>query len=160
MRFEPAIRQEGEVNVKRVLKWASLLIAVIVVGGFLWAIDFITLQGEWTIYTVECRQGTWNGDQCTGKLTAANPYRFRALKRRGEVLFWAVGSTEPSGRLAPCLIENRSNWTCKAGADSPRSITLAMVKGQPVADAAANTRPYHAVSKLKWMLLRYGNADQ
>jgi hypothetical protein len=35
-----------------------------------------------------------------------------------------------------------------------------MAKGRPVADPAANTRPFHAVSKFKWMLLKYGTAAQ
>jgi len=145
------------VIVSRALKFAPFLLVAIMVGVFLWGIDYITLQGEWTVYTVECRQGTWNGDQCTGKLQASDRYRYRALKRRKEVLFWVPGSTEPSGRLAPCEVENRSNWTCKPNADSPRSITLVMSKGRPVPDPAADTRPFHAVSKMRWMLLKYGS---
>ena len=137
------------------MKFAPFLIVAIMFCALLWSVDFITLQGEWTVYTAECKQGTWNAEQCTGTLVAADRYRFRALKRRKEILFWIPGSTEPSGRLAPCEIENRSNWTCKPGADSARSITLEMSKGNAVSDPAANTRPFHAVSKLKWMLLKY-----
>jgi hypothetical protein len=144
----------------RVVLFAPFLIVAVMIGVFLWGIDFITLQGEWTVYTVECKQGTWNGDQCTGKLAVSDRYRFRALKLHREVLFWILGSAEPSGRLTPCEIENRANWTCKANADSPRSITLAMSKGHPVSAPAADTRPFHAVSKLKWMRLKYGNAAQ
>ena len=136
------------------------LIVVIMFGAMLWSVDFITLQGEWTIYTVECKQGIWNGEQCTGKLAASDRYRFRALKRRKEVLFWVVGSTEPSGRLTPCEIESRSNWVCKASADSPRSITLVMSKGHAVPDPTVNTRPFHAVPKLKWTLLKYADLMQ
>jgi len=139
------------------LKFAPFVLVMVMIGVFLWGIDFITLQGEWTVFTVECKQGEWQGDRCTGDLAASDRYRFRTLKRRGEVLFWVLGSTEPSGRLAPCEIENRSNWTCKPSADSPRSITLAMVKGRAVSDPAAGTRPFHAASKLKWMLLKYVN---
>jgi hypothetical protein len=146
--------------VNRMLKYSPFLIVAIMVGAFLWGIDYITLQGEWTIYTVDCRQGTWIGDQCTGKLAASDRYRFRTLKRRKEVLFWVLVSPEPSGRLTPCEIENRSNWTCKASADSPRSITLAMSRGHPVPDPAAGTRPFHAISKMKWMLLKYGSVAQ
>ena len=141
--------------ISRAAKFAPVFLLLVMIGTTLWSVDFITLQGEWTIYTVECKQGKWDDDVCTGELTASNRYRFRALKRRGEVLFWVVGTAEPSGRLAPCDIENRSNWTCKANAESPRSITLVMSKGRPVADAAANTRPFHAVSKLKWMALKF-----
>lgn len=135
-----------------------LLMVAIFIGAFLWAIDFVTLEGEWTVYTVECKQGTWNGDRCTGKLVAAERYRFRALKAHSEVLFWVVGSTkESSGRFTQCEVENRENWTCKANADSPRSITLAMSKGRPVPDPAANARSFHAVPKVKWLLLHYGS---
>jgi hypothetical protein len=141
----------------RVLKFAPFLIVAIMIAVLLWSVDFITLQGEWTVYTAECKQGAWNGDQCKGTLAASDRYRFRALKRRKEVLFWVPGSTESSGRLAPCEIENRSNWICKAGADSARSIALAMSNGRPVTDPAAGTRPFHAVSKVKWMLLKYGS---
>jgi hypothetical protein len=146
------------VTVKRVGQFAPFIIISIMIGVFLWGTDFLTLQGEWTIYTVECRQGAWTGDQCSGRLVASDRYRFRALKIHKEVLFWIVGSTEPTGRLAPCEVENRANWTCKANADSSRSIAIAMSKGRPVADPASDTRPYHAVSKFKWMLLKYGNA--
>jgi len=146
--------------VSRWTKAAPFLIVAIMFGTLMWSIDFITLQGEWTVYTAECRQGVWNGDICTGRLVASDRYRFRALKRRKEVLFWVLGTTEPSGRLAPCEIENRSNWTCEATADSPRSITLAMSKGRPVPDPTTNTRPFHAVSKLKWTVLKYGNGAQ
>ena len=144
----------------RLLKFTPFLIVAVMLGVFLWSVDFITLQGEWTIYTVKCEQGTWNGDQCTGKLVASDRYRFRALKRRKEVLFWVLGSAEPSGRLMPCEIENRSNWVCKASADSPRSITLAMSNGHPIPDPAADTRLFHVISKMKWMLLKYGSVAQ
>ena len=140
---------------KRALKFAPYVILAIIAGVFLWGVDFITLQGEWTVYTVECRQGTWNGDQCTGKLAASDRYRFRALKPHKEVFFWIVGSTEPSGRLTPCEILDRSTWTCAANADSPRSITLAMSKGHPVTVPAADTRPFHSVAKIRWMILKH-----
>jgi hypothetical protein len=102
-------------------------------------------------------QGEWRGDQCTGKLAASDRYRFRALKPHKEVFFWVVGSTEPSGRYTQCEIKNRENWTCKANADSARTITLALVGGHPAPDPSANTRPFHAVSKVRWLLLKYGN---
>ena len=140
----------------RMLHFVPLFLIALLIGTLAWANDFITLQGEWTVYTVECRQGIWSGDICTGKLIASDRYRFRALKPHREVLFWIVGSTEPSGRLAPCEIENRANWTCKATADSSRSITQVMSQGHPVSDPTANARPFHAVSKIKWLLLRYG----
>ena len=139
----------------RMLKFAPFVIVAVMVGAFLWSIDYLTLQGEWTVYTVECKQGTWNGDQCTGTLVSSDRYRFRALKNHGEVFFWTVGSRGSSGRLMPCEIANRSNWSCQANADSSKSITLVMNKGRPVPDPAANSRPVHAVSKMKWMSLKY-----
>ena len=144
----------------RALQFAPFIVVAIMFGVFIWGTDYITLQGEWTIYTVECTRGVWNGDICTGKLEASERYRFRALKPHKEVLFWIVGSAEPSGHLAPCEIQNRGNWTCRASADSPRSITLAMSRGHPVPDAAADIRPFHAVTKFKWMGLHYGIAAQ
>jgi hypothetical protein len=140
----------------RVSLYAPLLFVAALCGALAWATDYITLQGECTVYTAECKQGTWKDDRCTGKLAAAERYRFRTLKAHGEVLFWIVGSAEPSGRFTQCEIKDGRNWACKANVDAPRSITLAMSKGRPVNDAAANTRHFHAVSKVKWLLLKYG----
>jgi hypothetical protein len=33
-------------------------------------------------------------------------YRFRFLRQRAEVIFWTVGSTEPSGKLIPSALTN------------------------------------------------------
>ena len=68
-------------------KWYVLLPAVVAVGLAVWAADFVTLQGERTIYTAGCNGGTWVGNRCTGKLAAADRFRFRALKAHGEVFF-------------------------------------------------------------------------
>ena len=140
----------------RLLHFWPLVLAFVLAGVLAWATDFVTLQGEKTIYTVECKQGTWDGNRCTGTLASAERYRFRALKGHGEVLFWIVGSTEASGRMAPCEVKSGRNWVCSANTDSPRSITLVMSKGQPVHDPSAKTRPFHAVSKVRWLLLSYG----
>ena len=144
----------------RMLKFAPFVIVAVMVSAFLWGIDYLTLQGEWTVYTVECKQGTWNGDQCTGTLVSSDRYRFRALKNHGEVFFWIVGSRGSSGRLMPCEVVNRSNWSCQANADSSKSITLVMTKGRPVPDPVSNLRPVHAVSKMKWMSLKYLGAGK
>ena len=140
----------------RVLHFWPVVI-VIALGSFLsWITDFVTLQGERTIYTVECRQGTWSGNRCTGKLAAAERYKFRALRDHSEVLFWIAGSAAPSGRMAPCVIKSGRHWSCEANADSPRSITLEMSKGHPVQNPVGNTRPFHEVSKITWLLLNNG----
>jgi hypothetical protein len=133
----------------------SLVIAVFVL--FVWAIDFVTLQGERTIYTTQCRGGNWVDDRCTGNLAAAQRYRFRALKPKNEVVFWIVGSAEPSGKLTQCTIQDGRNWSCTPGADASKSITLQMKRGEAVHDVLGNTPPFHAVPKWKWFLLRFGS---
>jgi hypothetical protein len=139
----------------RLSLFVPVLVVAVLISVLAWAGDYVTLQGERTVYTVECKQGTWNGDRCTGKLAAADRYRFRALRVHREVLFWIVGSTEPSGRFTQCDIKDGRNWVCKPNADSPRAITLAMARGRPVPDPAADTRAFHAVSKVRWLLLKY-----
>jgi hypothetical protein len=127
-----------------------------ILAAFVWSTDSITLQGERTIYTARCDRGAWAEDRCTGKLEAAERYRYRAIKAKNEVVFWVVGSAEPTGRLAPCAIEDGRNWSCQAGGDAYRSITLEMRRGFAVPNAQGDTRAFHAISKARWYLLRYG----
>jgi hypothetical protein len=137
--------------------WLIFSAVVIVLGIAVWSNDFITLQGERTVYTAGCQQGNWVGNRCTGTLVPGERYRFRTLKAHNEVFFWTAGDrTQPAGRFTECVIKDGRNWKCKASADAPRTITLEMSRGRPVPDPAANTRPYHAVSKLRWELLTYG----
>lgn len=135
-----------------------LVIAIVAALGFAgWASDFVTMQGERTVYTVDCVGGAWQGDHCAGRLTASTRYRYRALKRQHQVVFWTVGTSESSGRFSDCSIQDGRNWVCQRGsADATRSITLQMAQGTPVADAGANTRPFRAVSKWRWLLLNRG----
>ena len=121
-----------------------------------WLHDFITLDGARTVYTAECDAGQWRGPVCTGTLRAGERYRFRAFKPRGEVIFWMALSAEPSGKLSGCTIENAKQWACKKGTDSGRTITHEMKFGKPVPEPAGPARPFHAVSKLKWLLLDAG----
>ena len=114
------------------------------------------MQGERTIYTVECVGGAWNGDRCQGKVAAGQRYRYRALKPHREVIFWTVGTSEPSGKFEDCTIHDGRNWICKVCPDARRSITLQMAQGHPVAGSDAVTRPFRAVSKWRWMLLKQG----
>lgn len=134
--------------------------AVIGVIGCLlaWFTDSVTLQGERTIYTVECRDGSWDaaGSTCSGRLVAGERFRFRALRAHSEVLFWRAGVNENSGRLAGCTIQDGRNWKCPPGADAARSITLEMDHGEAVRDAQSPTRPFHAVPKWRWVALRWG----
>lgn len=135
--------------------WLLLVPVIVVLSFIVWASDTVTMQGERTVYTVHCDQGTWLGDRCSGKLIAAERFRFRALQAHGEVLFWIVGSAEPSGKYTQCDIRDGRNWSCEASADAFRTITLAIAKGSPVHDSTGRTRPFHAVPKLTWMLLEF-----
>ena len=137
------------------LRWVAIP-AVVFFGFFVWTTDRVTLQGERTIYTVECRGGTWDGNRCSGEVAAGPRFRYRALKTRGEVLFWVLGSQEPSAKLTGCAIEDGRNWNCPASADAPKSLTLALSRGEPVRKPGWPTRPFHSTSKTGWILLRFG----
>lgn len=138
----------------RFLTWAFVAVAVGAVALF--ASDRITLQGERTIYTVECHAGLWQGPHCNGQLAAADRFRFRALKAHREVLFWTVAATEPSGKFSDCDVEDGRNWRCKPNADAKFTVTLQMSKGDAVADVTGRARPFHAVEKWKWLFLKWG----
>jgi hypothetical protein len=137
--------------------WLSVLLLLSVLGVFAWAADFVTLQGERTVYTANCQQGTWSGTRCSGTLVAGDRYRFRALKAHGEVLFWTVGAKgEPSGKFSDCVIRDGRNWACKASAETARAIAREMALGKPVPDAAGLTKPFHPIPKWRWMLMQWG----
>ncbi|HEY2558419.1 MAG TPA: hypothetical protein VGI48_01775 [Caldimonas sp.] len=141
----------------RVWAFVFALLAALVFAA--WASDFVTMQGERTVYTAECADGSWDGDRCSGRVKAGNRYRYRALKPHNEVIFWTVGSKEPSGKFNDCQIEDGRNWICKACAEASRSVTLQMAHGKPVPIADATTgavRPLRAVSKWRWLLLQRG----
>jgi hypothetical protein len=105
---------------------------------------------------VDCQQGQWQGERCSGALATGHRYRFRALKAHREVLYWIVASTEPSSHYVGCTIEDGRNWTCPATGQPAKTITLAMARGQPVPDRSASPVPFHAVHKLRWLLLKAG----
>ena len=115
-----------------------------------------SLQGERTVYTVDCERGAWQGSRCSGNLIPGARYRFRALKPHGEVLFWTVGASAPSGKFTDCAIADGRNWHCKPGADAPSTVTLQMSHGRPVPSPNGPTKPFHAVPKWRWWLLRLG----
>jgi len=139
----------------REARWI-VLVVVVVLGILAWGDDFITLQGEHTIYTARCVDGNWDGVVCSGHLRAGERYRYRALRARSEVLFWMVGSSEPSGKFTGCLVTDGRNWSCKPNDDAARSITLTLVHGRAQHDTTGATRPFYAVSKWKWWCLRVG----
>jgi hypothetical protein len=125
-------------------------------AGWAWLTDFVTIQGESTVYTVSCRDGEWRGEACTGELARADRFRFRALPRRHEVLFWTPGKAEPSGRFTGCQVQDGRNWSCPPSADAARTITLALVGGRAMHDASGRTQGFRAVTKWRWLLLGWG----
>jgi hypothetical protein len=137
--------------------WGIILLAtsIVILALLIWSSDFITLQGERTVYTAACDGGSWQGEQCTGNLLAGERFRFRALKAHREVLFWTVGSsTEASGKFNDCNIQDGRNWSCKANADLAITITHEMSRGQPVPDLSGIGRSFHQLPKWRWWLLR------
>lgn len=135
---------------------AAFLAIALMLALWMWMTDFITVQGERTIYTVSCQGGEWRGLECTGKLVAGDRYRFRALRLRSEVLFWRPREPEPSGRFGECRISDGRNWICPASPDAVRSITLAMDHGRAVHDTSGRARAFHGATKWRWLLLDWG----
>ena len=123
-----------------------------------WADDFISLQGERIIYTVQCAAGIWTNGRCSGTLVASDRYRFRASKSLGEVVFWRLGHADEKQRLAPCVVQDGRNWSCSDVTNPPRTITLALSQGQLMPDPEGRTQPCHVVTKWRWWLLHAGFA--
>ena len=72
------------------------------------------MQGERTIYTVECRDGAWPATIARAAWSTGERYRYRALMPHSEVIFWTVGSKDPSGKFADCTIKDGRNWSLQA----------------------------------------------
>jgi hypothetical protein len=140
---------------RRRARWIApaSLVALIVVTT-IWASDRITLQGERTIYTVECVDGAWDGDRCGGRLVPGPRYAFRASVRRHEVIYWIRDSAAPSGKYTDCTVTNRDNWRCSVQRDQPMPLTFAMHDGRPTGGGAGLTVPFHEVPKWKWWAIR------
>lgn len=137
------------------LRWFAIPVLVML-SVFIWASDRISLQGERTVYTVNCVNGSWESNRCTGDLAAGPRVRYRALKIRGEVLFWILGVPEPSSKLTGCEIQDGRNWRCPISPDASKSLTLGMANGDPQRNPAWPTRAFHAVPKTSWVLLDFG----
>jgi hypothetical protein len=120
-----------------------------------WISEFITFQGERTIYTADCANGNWLANQCSGMVIAGKRYRFRALKAHREVLFWVAGSNDPSAKFSDCVILNGRNWSCKPNADLKYTITREMAGGSPVPDTSGVARPFHQITKWEWLYLHW-----
>src|SRR4051812_33853388 len=93
----------------------KLIIALVVLSLsalVVWSSDRITMQGERTVFTVQCQNGVWKGASCSGRLVPGDRYAFRASALRHEVIYWTRGSQEPSGRYSDCTVVDRDNWSC------------------------------------------------
>jgi hypothetical protein len=136
--------------------WPFLLAMIVIIGGMMWVSDWITLEGERTVYTVTCPGGVWDGLRCTGRIAAGDRYRFRASRSRGEVLYWIAGSSAPSGKYTDCQVANRANWTCNVQIGQPLSIALEFSNGRPTFYGAGLTAPFYGVAKWKWWAIHFG----
>lgn len=133
--------------------FAALAFVFLLLGLLAWVSDWVTLQGEHTIYTVNCQGGEWKGLACSGKLAAGERYRFRSSKSRGEVLFWIAYSSAPSGKFTGCRVQSRDNWSCPRQEGQPPTVAHELLRGRPTGFVPGYDKPYRAVSKLKWLLL-------
>jgi hypothetical protein len=120
-----------------------------------WLHDFFSTTGAKTIYTAECADGTWRGKTCTGHLIVGDRHRFKILKAHSEVLYWVAGSSDPSHKLEGCKIDNAKEWACPAPVGASAVIATGMRHGDPLGEPG-KTKPFHAVSKWKWVLLAQG----
>lgn len=136
--------------------WIGMAAGFALLGAWVWAADVVTLQGERTVYTVDCEGGRWQGKRCDGHLMAGQRYRFRALPPHGEVVHWIAASSQPSGKFDGCKIQDGRSWTCPPNADAANTITLQMDRGRPVHDTTGQVRAFHAVGKWRWWLAHWG----
>ena len=137
-------------------KWATFVIIAAALIVAMWASDKITYEGERTIYTVRCEQGSWDGLLCRGTMVAGERYRFRASVSKQEVLYWVVASSQPSGKYTQCVVKDRGNWSCEASAGQPRTIARAMMNGRPRREGDEQHIAFHAVPKWVWWVLDAG----
>jgi len=128
-------------------KWAIVAVVVVALGIALWASDKITYEGERTVYTVRCEDGNWDGLACKGKMVAGDRYRFRASVSKQEVLYWVVGSSQPSGKFSHCQVKDRGNWECDEASGQTPTITRSMMNGRPKREEGAHSVSFHAVPK-------------
>ena len=129
-------------------------LALVLCAGFLvWASDRVTLQGERTIFTVDCKGGEWRDGHCTGAVVPGARYAFRASVSRQEVLYWVRGTQSPFGKLSNCQVKDRDNWTCTVPTGPDSTITEAMIKGQPTSGCGGLPMPLHRTSKWRWWAL-------
>jgi hypothetical protein len=133
----------------------AFIVVLAILMAVIWASDQVTLEGERTIYSVGCEGGVWEGMHCTGRLVPADRYRFRASRTRKEVMYWVVGSSEPSGIHRECVVKDRGNWKCTARPGEKPSVTYEMANNRPIATDPSGA-PLRTVPKWKWWALRSG----
>ena len=136
--------------------WTSL---ILVFAGFVllaWGSDKITLQGERTVYTVNCEGGSWDGLHCSGHLVAGMRHRFRASRRRSEVLFWNADSAATSGKYTDCRVVDRDNWNCNEKSGQPAAAAQEFSHGRPLIHGEGSGVQVRAIAKWKWWALRAG----
>ena len=125
------MQDDGARRGSRIRRFVWVVLALLLVAALLWGSDRITLQGERTIFTVDCAAGSWDGARCTGHLVPGRRYAFRASQARQEVLYWIRGSDAPSGRYTDCTVTDRDNWSCNVvTGGTPSTIAFEMVKGR------------------------------
>ena len=59
-------------------------------------------------------------------------------------------------KYTDCTVKDRGNWSCKVSLDKTPSITREMANDKATHDQTGRLRPFHAVPKWKWWLLRAG----
>ena len=131
-------------------------LVLLVLAAVIWGSDRVTLQGERTIYTVDCAQGSWEGSRCTGRLVPGPRYAFRASRTRNEVLYWIRESQNPSQKFPDCTVKNRDNWTCNVRVGEPGAVTYEFRDGKPTRGTEGLTLAYHEVPKWQWWAIKWG----
>jgi hypothetical protein len=88
-------------------------------------------------------------------MVAGDRYRFRASVSKQEVLYWVVGSSQPSGKFSNCKVKDRGNWECEK-ARAARHDHEVMVNGRPKREDGYHSIPFKAVPKWVWWVLDAG----
>jgi hypothetical protein len=141
---------------RRLRRIAPAVLILLLVATVIWGSDRITLQGERTIYTVDCAQGAWEGNRCTGRLVTGPRHAFRASRSRNEVIYWVRESQRPSQKFTDCTVKNRDNWTCNVRVGEPGAVTYEFRDGKPTRGTEGLTLAYHDVPKWQWWAIKWG----
>lgn len=153
---ETSLRTAATARSHERLAYLLLVVLSLAIVAYAWSIDFLSFDGERTVYTVRCTGGTWQGPTCSGTLALADRHRFRALRLHKEVLFWTVASTEPAGKLQGCTVVSGRNWTCSANDQPPWAVATQMVHGEAVLEEHARAAGLRSISKMRWFFARMG----